>query len=96
MKKILWTVCFLTVVFTACKEEDWSPIEENGTLVINFTIQNPSSGPITRSTIAPEAGERKYKNTRFDIFRFKQRWNWYLQGWKKTDGYSGKTSDHEY
>ena len=95
MKKILWTVCFLTVVFTACKEEDWSPIEENGTLVINFTIQNPSSGPITRSTIAPEAGEENIK-TRFDIFRFKQRWNWYLQRVEKTDGYSGKTSDHEY
>ncbi len=63
MKKILWTVCFLTVVFTACKEEDWSPIEENGTLVINFTIQNPSSGPITRSTIAPEAGEENLSST---------------------------------
>ena len=88
MKKILWSVCFLTVIFTACKEEDWFPIEENGTLVINFSIQNPSSGARSR--------RRKYKNTRFDFFRFKQRWNWYIQRVEKTDGYSGKTSDHEY
>lgn len=61
MKKILWSVCFLTVIFTACKEEDWFPSEENSTLVINFSIQDPSNGTITRSTIAPETGEENIK-----------------------------------
>ena len=83
MKKILWTVCFLTVVFTACKEEDWSPIEENGTLVINFTIQNPSSGPITRSTIAPEAGEENIKTLDLIFFDSNSDGTGTFKGWKK-------------
>ena len=64
MKKILWSVFLLTAaIFTSCSLDDNSQFASagNGKLIVNFSIQDPTSGMATRAAIAPEAGEENIK-----------------------------------
>ena len=71
MKKILWFVFLLTtVVFSSCTIEDDNQLSAGGDskLIINFSIQDPTSGMATRAAIAPEEGEENL--TTLDLIFF--------------------------
>lgn len=71
MKKVIWSFSLLVMaLFLSCREDDADRFfsGQNDKLIINFSVQDPTSGLATRSAIAPEAGEENVKT--LDLFFF--------------------------
>ena len=86
MKKILWSVLLLaTVVFTSCSLDDDRRFSsgENGKFIVNFSIQDPTSGLATRAAIAPEAGEENIKTLDLIFFTSNSDGSGNFKGWKE-------------
>ena len=69
MKKVIWSFSLLVMaLFLSCREDDADRFSsgQNDKLIINFSVQDPTSGLATRSAIAPEAGEENVKT--LDLF----------------------------
>lgn len=72
MKKVIWSFSLLVMaLFLSCREDDADRFSsgQNDKLIINFSVQEPTSGLATRSAIAPEAGEENVKT--LDLFFFR-------------------------
>lgn len=86
MKKILWYVFLLTTaVFTSCRidDEDRFSSGKNGKLIINFSVQDPTSGLATRAAIAPEEGEENVKTIDLIFFESNNNGTGTFKGWKE-------------
>ena len=86
MKKILWSVFLLTAaIFTSCSLDDNSQFASagNGKLIVNFSIQDPTSGMATRAAIAPEAGEENIKTLDLIFFQSNSNGTGDFKGWKE-------------
>lgn len=86
MKKILWSVFLLTAaIFTSCGLDDNSQFASagNGKLIVNFSIQDPTSGMATRAAIAPEAGEENIKTLDLIFFQSNSNGTGDFKGWKE-------------
>lgn len=86
MKKILWFVFLLTtIVFPSCTIDDDSRLSAGGDskLIINFSIQDPTSGMATRAAVAPEEGEENIKTLDLIFFEMNSDGTGVFKGWKE-------------
>ena len=84
MKKILWFVFLLTtIVFPSCTIDDDSRLSAGGDskLIINFSIQDPTSGMATRAAVAPEEGEENIKTLDLIFFEMNSDGTGVFKGW---------------
>lgn len=86
MRKIIWSVFLLTTFFfTSCSldNDQRNSSEENNKLIVNFSIQDPTSGLATRASIAPEAGEENIKTLDLIFFTSNNDGSGSFKGWKE-------------
>lgn len=86
MRKIIWAVFLLTTsFFTSCSLDDdqRNASEGNNKLIVNFSIQDPTSGLATRASIAPEAGEENIKTLDLIFFASGSDASGSFKGWKE-------------
>jgi hypothetical protein len=91
MRKIIWSVFLLTTsFFTSCSlDDDQRNVSEgNNKLIVNFSIQDPTSGLATRASIAPEAGEENIKTLDLIFFTSGSDASGSFKGWKELTGTS--------
>lgn len=92
MRKILGTVFLLAAtVFTSCSSDEDGSFSsgEKGKLIVNFSVQNPTSGLATRAAIAPEAGEENIKTIDLIFFSSNSDGTGSFKGWKELVATSG-------